>query len=151
MNDTYIVATYMIIDDILKMWGFEDDCRATGYAAETLTVAVLAARYFQNHHEQALCLLICVGFVISLSVSRFNQQLHYLHDWLFGIVRLVGEVFSQGEAFIIDSLPLPICKRARPPLVRKCRVKSSPATAPQSERSSLAGACIRCVLRMGFR
>src|SRR6266581_2635270 len=113
MNDTYIVTTYVVIDDILKAWGFEDDCRASGHAAETLTVAVLAAKYFQNQHEQALCLLIRLGYVSRLSGSRFKRQLHKLHDWLFGIVMLVGERFSQGETFIIDSLPLPVCKRAR--------------------------------------
>jgi len=118
MNDTYIVTTYVVIDDILKAWNFEDDCRATGHAAETLTIAVLAAKYFQNHHERALCLLIRLGYVSRLSVSRFNRQLHRLHDWLLGIVRLVGEVFSQGEPFIIDSLPLPVCKRIR---ARRCR------------------------------
>lgn len=118
MNDTYIVTSYVVIDDILKAWNFEDDCRATGHAAETLTVAVLAAKYFQNHHERALCLLIRLGYVSRVSVSRFNRQLHNLHDWLYGIVTLVGEVFSQGETFIIDSLPLPVCKRIR---ARRCR------------------------------
>src|SRR3954464_11007011 len=113
MNDTYIVTTYVVIDDILKAWRFEDDCRATGQAAEILTVAVLAAKYFQNHHERALCLLIALGYIHRVSVSRFNRKLHKLHDWLFGIVSAVGEVFSPGETFIIDSLPLPVCKRVR--------------------------------------
>ena len=118
MNDTYIVTTYVIIDDLLKAWGFQDDCRATGHAAETLTVAVLAAKYFQNHHERALSLLIRLGYVSRLSVSRFNRQLHKLRDWLYGMVVLMGELFSQGETFIIDSLPLPVCKRVR---ARRCK------------------------------
>lgn len=81
-------------------------------------MAVLAAKYFQNHHERALCLLIRLGYVSRLSVSRFNRKLHKLHDWLFGLVTLMGEVFSQGETFIIDSLPVPVCKRVR---ARRCR------------------------------
>ena len=123
MNDTYIVTTYTVIDDILKAWGLEDDCRASGHAAETLTVAVLAAKYFQNHHERALCLLIRLGYVSHVSVSRFNRQLHKLHDWLLGMVVLMGEVFSQGETFIIDSLPLPVCKRVRARRSKKVRGK----------------------------
>jgi hypothetical protein len=83
-----------------------------------LTVAVLAAKYLQNHHERALGLLIRLGYVSRLSVSRFNRQLHRLRDWLYGLVTLVGEVFSQGEVFIIDSLPLPVCKRVR---ARRCK------------------------------
>src|SRR5215216_2118398 len=103
MNDTYIVTTYVVIDDILKAWGFKDDCRASGYAAEMLTVAVLAAKYFQNHHERALCLLIRLGYISRMSVARFKRRPHKLRDWLLGIVLAVGEVFSQGEVFIIDS------------------------------------------------
>ena len=56
MNDMEIVTTYVVIDDILKAYGFVDDCRAMGTAGEILTVGVVAAKYFQNHHERALCL-----------------------------------------------------------------------------------------------
>lgn len=121
MNDTYIVTTYVVIDDVLKAWQFEDDCRASGRAAEILTVAVVAAKYFQNHHERALSVLVGMGYVHRLSISRFNRQLHKLRDWLYGIVSLIGELFSRGEAFIIDSLPLPVCKRVRAGRCRKVR------------------------------
>jgi hypothetical protein len=57
MNDTYIVTAYVVIDDVLKAYGFVDDSRATGTAAEILTVGVIAAKYFQNHHERALCVM----------------------------------------------------------------------------------------------
>ena len=30
--DTYILVTCVVIDDLLKAWQFEDDCRATGQA-----------------------------------------------------------------------------------------------------------------------
>jgi hypothetical protein len=112
MNDTYIVTAYVVIDDILKAHGFEDDCRASGSGAEILTVGVIAAKYFQNHHERAL------------SVSRFNRRLHALRDWLYNIVNLLTDLFAQGEAFIIDSMPLPVCKRARASRCKKVRGKA---------------------------
>ena len=74
MNDTYIVTTYVVIDDVLKAYGFVDDSRATGTAAEILTVSVIAAKYFQNHHERALCVMSRRGYVQALSVSRFPQR-----------------------------------------------------------------------------
>ena len=40
MNDPYNVTTYVVIDDILKAYGDEDDCRATGRAAEIVMVGV---------------------------------------------------------------------------------------------------------------
>lgn len=118
MNDTYIVTVYSVIDDVLKAYEYQDDVRATISAAEILTVAVIAAKYFQNHHERALCVLIQLGDIPRLSVSRFNRRLHALADWLNGIVTLLGELFATGEVFIIDSMPLPVCKR-----IRACRCK----------------------------
>lgn len=121
MNDTYIVTVYCVIDDLLKAYGYQDDARASVSAAEILTVAVVAAKYFQNHHERALCILIRLGDVRPMSVSRFNRRLHALRDWLYGIVTLLGELFAGGEVFIIDSMPLPVCKRARASRCKKVR------------------------------
>jgi hypothetical protein len=123
MNDTYIVTAYSVTDDLLKAHGYTDDVRATISAAEILTVAVIAAKYFQNHHERALCILIQLGAIPPLSVSRFNRRLHALSDWLFSIVTLLGELFATGEVFIIDSMPLPVCKRVRARRCQKVRGK----------------------------
>lgn len=123
MNDTYIVTAYSVIDDVLRAYGYEDDVRATVSAAEILVVAVLAAKYFQNHHERALSILIRLGDVRRISVSRFNRRLHALKDWLYGIVALLGEMFANGEVFIIDSMPLPVCKRVRARRCKKVRGK----------------------------
>ncbi len=108
MNDTSIVTTFVVIDDLLAACAFEEDVRTSSHTPEILTVAVIAAKYFQNHHERALSILGQLGYVKALSVSRFNRRLHQLSDWLYGIVTLLGEVFAQGEVFIIDSLPLPV-------------------------------------------
>src|SRR5258706_4383304 len=124
MNDTYILTSYVVIDDVSKAYGFADDCRATGTAAAVLTVSVVAAKYFQNHHERALCVLTRLGYIRGLSVSRFNRRLHALRDWLYGIIGLVAEIYSQGETFIIDSMPLPVCKRARAGRCKKVRGKA---------------------------
>lgn len=124
MNDTYIVTTFVVIDDLLKAYAYRDDCRAQSSAAEVLTVAVVAAKYFHNHHERALCLLKQLGYLHRLSVSRFNRRLHALRDWLYGLVTLLGEVFAEGEVFLIDSLPLPVCKRVRARRCRKVRGKA---------------------------
>jgi hypothetical protein len=124
MNDTYIVTTYVVIDDVLKGWEYEDDCRASGYAAEILTVAVVAAKYFQNHHERALGILVRLGYITSLSISRFNRRLHKLRDWLYGIVNFLTELWTHGEVFIIDSLPMPVCKRVRASRCKKVRGKA---------------------------
>jgi hypothetical protein len=92
---------------------YQDDQRASISASEVLTVAVIAARYFHSHWERALCVLIQLGEIPRISVSRFNRRLHALYDWLYGMVVSLGELFTGGEVYLIDSMPLPVCKRAR--------------------------------------
>ncbi len=136
MNDTYIVTSYVVMDDILKAYAFEEDCRARGSAAEILAVAVMAAKYCQNHHERALYVMVRLGYVKGLSISRFNRRLHALHDWLEGIVRLLAEVF------IMDSMPLPVCKRVRASRCKKVRGKPFVAIVLPKRRNSLVGVYI---------
>lgn len=124
MNDSYIVTAYCVIEDVLTAYNYEDDVRSSVSAAEVILVAVVAAKYFQNHHERALCILVRLGDIPKLSVSRFNRRLHALSDWLHNIVSLLGEIFTQGEAFIMDSMPLPVCKRARARRCKKVRGKA---------------------------
>lgn len=123
MNDHYIVTTYVIIDDMLKAYGYQDDCRVRTSGAEILTLAVLWAKYFQNHHERAVGILARLGYVRQVSISRFNRRLHQLKDWLYGLVTLLGEIFSHEEAYVIDSMPVPVCKRARASRCKKVRGK----------------------------
>ncbi|MEQ8675282.1 MAG: hypothetical protein RLP44_08365 [Aggregatilineales bacterium] len=91
MNDKYIITVYCLIEDLLKAYGYRDDLRATVSAAEVLTVAVISAKYFQNHHKRALCVLVKLGDIPPLSVSRFNRRLHALRDWLYGIITTLCE------------------------------------------------------------
>jgi len=53
-----------------------------------------------------------------LRVSRFNRSLHKLRDWLLLTLETLGAVFAHGAAFLIDSMPVPVCCRAR---ARRCR------------------------------
>ncbi len=60
MNDTLIVTVYVILDDLLRAMRHRTDCRAKTSDSEVLTVGVIAACQFANHHERALCVL-CRG------------------------------------------------------------------------------------------
>ena len=121
MNDDYIVPAYSVIEDVLKAYGYEDDVRTNVSAAEILTVAVVSAKYFQNHHERALSIMIKLKDIPQISLSRFNRRLHALADWLYGIVELLGDLFADEQVFIIDSMPMPVCKRIRAWRCKKVR------------------------------
>lgn len=117
MNATYIVTSYVVIDDLLAIMNHTDDRRATLSSAEILTVAVVAAKFFLNHHERALRMLQQTGYLPQLSVSRFNRRLHALQDVLL-IVSALGEIMTSGQVFVIDTMPVPVCKRVR---AERCR------------------------------
>ncbi len=87
-----------------------------------MTVAVVAAKYFHNNHERALWVLTQLGYLSErLSTSRFNRRLDAIADWLRLTVETLGALFAGGAVFIIDSMPLPVCRRARARRNRKVR------------------------------
>jgi hypothetical protein len=122
MNDKYIVTVYVVIDELLKAHGVEDNKRAS--SGPEVTVGIVAAKYFQNHHEQAVCMMIRLSYIHGLGVSRFNRRLHALKDWLYGMVSVLTELLRQADVFIIDSMLLPVCKRARATRCKKVRGKA---------------------------
>jgi hypothetical protein len=119
MNDAYIVTVYTVIDDTLRTMNYQNDSRSSMSAAEILLVAVVSAKYFQNHHERALGILYRLGYIHRFSVSRFNRRLHALVDWLWELSYIVGELFSQATVFIIDTTPVLACKWTRRKRCRK--------------------------------
>ncbi len=99
-------------DDTLTALGHQSHVLAQVPDSEVITVAIVAAKYFQNNQVRALTVLQLFGYLSGpLSVSRFNRRLHALADSL-------GELLTTGELFIVDSLPIPVCRRAR---ARRCR------------------------------
>jgi hypothetical protein len=122
MNDDMIVPIFVVIDDVMRALGHRSHPQAGASDSEVLTVAAVAACQFANHQERALQMMGGNGYLSgSLSVSRFNRRLHALADWLPLLLDLVGEVFATGEAFVVDSLPVPVCRRARAGRCRKVR------------------------------
>jgi hypothetical protein len=70
MNDTLIVTVYVILDDLLRAMGHRTHPQAKTSDSEVVTVGVIAACQFQNHHERALCVLRGMGFSPPRSPSR---------------------------------------------------------------------------------
>lgn len=122
MNDHLIITSYVIIDDIMRSLNHRSHALAKVSDAEVLTVAVVAAKYFHNNHERALWVLTHLGYLSAhLSTSRLNRRLHAVADWLSLTLETLGELFACGTVFIIDSMPLPVCRRARARRNRKVR------------------------------
>lgn len=125
MNETLIVTAFVITDDLMSALGHHSHAFAHPPDSEVVTVAIAAAACFQNQQQRALCILRGMGYLSgSLSFSRFNRRIHALADWLLLLLDALGVLFSAGEAFIIDSMPVPVCRRVRAGRCRKVRGRS---------------------------
>ncbi len=118
MNAVWIITVFVILDESLTKGSHQDHQLSQVGDSEVLTVAVVAAKYFQNYHERAL-LMLREGHYLSgnLSLARFNRRPHACRRWLEVGTQVLCEVAMRGELFIIDSIPLPVCKRVR---ARRC-------------------------------
>ncbi len=54
MDDDFIVAAYVVVDEMMRALEHRDHPLAVVSDAEVLTVAVVAAKCFQNHHALAV-------------------------------------------------------------------------------------------------
>lgn len=121
MDATYIVTVFVVLDDLYRLCGGKAKYRPKMLPSEIVLVAVVAAKYYQNNLERALLLLAQTGYIPHerrLSVSRFNRQLHQHAELLELGLAVLMELACEGELFILDSEPVPVCKRKR---ARRCR------------------------------
>ena len=83
---------------------------------------LIVGTYFHNNLERALCLMSRLGYFQQLlSIPRFNRQLHQQAAFLELGLATLCKLGTAGEAFILDSMPLPVCKRKRAWRCRKVR------------------------------
>src|SRR4051812_42749333 len=126
MDDIKIITAYCIIEDTMRQLGHRSHYHAQVSDAEVLTVAVVSSMCFHNNHERALFVMKGMGYITKpLSTSRFSRRLHALAEWLQHITEWVGQLFAQGDVFIIDSMPVPVCKRVRAWRCRKLNAHHS--------------------------
>jgi hypothetical protein len=140
MNAIWIITVFYIIDDMMQTLGHHSHALARVPDSEVLTIAIVSAKYFQNHHERAMGVLQATGYLSGrLSTSRFDRRLHALADWLPWLAEILGETFATGEAFVIDSLPVPVC--ALGVAVKFVGASTVDMVRPKT-RNSLVGVCI---------
>ena len=81
MDALWSVTVFDIIDTLMVQRDHHAHPLAHVPDSEVLTVAVVAAKYFQNHHERALAIMHATHHLSgTLSTSRFNRRLHALAD-----------------------------------------------------------------------
>jgi len=125
MSANWIITIFVVIDDLMQQYGHQTDSRSRVSDSEILTVALCAAKFCQNQHERTVIIMQQLGYLSgNISVSRFNRRLHKLADWLEFILAVLTELECKGETFIIDSMPLPVCRRVHASRCKKVRGKA---------------------------
>ena len=84
MNPWHVITVFVALEELYQQLGDPIRYRPHLVPAEIMTVAVIAAQYFNNNHERALIITQQMGYFGThrLDVSRFNRQLHQLADFL---------------------------------------------------------------------
>ena len=69
MDDDFIVAVYVVIDETMRVLAHRDHPLAGVSDAEVLTVAVVAARFVQSHLARALQVIPVAGTFAGLALA----------------------------------------------------------------------------------
>jgi hypothetical protein len=122
--DLTITATYCLCEEFSKAMGLCDDSQAQMTTAEVMCVALVAAAFFGGNIEKTRLFLHEYGYMKSmLSKSRLNRRLHAIKPdlWqaLFGVLAEIFKKRNDDGAYVVDSLPVPVCDNIR---IRRCRL-----------------------------
>src|SRR5690348_5207513 len=100
MDVTWIITCFVTIDDLMKAFEHDTHYHAKVSDAEILTIAVVAAKYFNNNHKLTLSVLQQMHYLSGpLEQTRFNRRLHHLADWFELILETLASLFREGEVF----------------------------------------------------
>ena len=86
--------------------------------AEVMVVVLVAAAFFGGNFRIAANFLKEHGYIHKmLSESRLNRRIHAIDDdvWqaLFKIIAETFKIRNQGQEYITDSFPVPVCENIR--------------------------------------
>jgi hypothetical protein len=146
MDATWIITTFVLIDTAMANLDHHTDVRASVPDSEVVTVALVAAKYFANNHRIALTVMRQLHYLLgSISHSRLNRRLHTLLEWMDNLPELLSDMCSTSTIYIVDSMPIPVCRPARS-AVQKSVVRSMTGHAMPKTNAILAGNSISFVI-----
>lgn len=127
MDDT-IITIYCLCDEFLKTTGHGDDPQALVSTAEVMTISLVGATFFCGNIEKSRSFLSEYGYIPQMiSKSRLNRRLHAIEPSVWeALFALLAKVFKEragngerGRAYVVDSLPVPVCDNIR---IKRCRI-----------------------------
>lgn len=121
--DANIVLIYCLCDDFLKEFAHQDDQQCLLGSAEIMTIGIVAAFYFHGNHRRANDFLYEYGYLRhKLSRSRLCRRMKAVAPYYEAFFGVLAEGFKERNTenvYSVDSMPFPVCDKAR---VRSCRI-----------------------------
>jgi hypothetical protein len=123
-RETTIITIYIIVETICEKLLLAPAQKQKLSDAQVTTIAICSALFFNSNHDKALAWLHRGNyFPVILSLSRYNRRVHRLKDFIEYCMEQVCQLFLTNDTYIEDSMPLPVCKRARASRNKKIRGK----------------------------
>ena len=111
------IALYVLIDDLLKKLGYQEEKGRKLSESELLTTALISALYFGGHTDRGRIFMQSTRLIPRmLEKSRFNRPLHAIGEELTSIFLQIGthvKEIAASREFILDSFPIPLCDNMR--------------------------------------
>ena len=121
--DIEITTIYCLTDDWLLSQSHREIPERSLTDAEVITVALVAARYFDANFERALDHMFDYGYIRKrLSRSQFNRRLHSLNTVFENLFHWLASLWKQtGEELLVslDSFPVAVCDNYR---IGRCKI-----------------------------
>jgi len=116
--ETEITIIYMLCDELTRTMDIKEDIQIKMSNAEVMTVVLTSARFFGGNIRNASIFLKEHGYIPNmLSESRLNRRIHAVDGsvWenLFSILSETFKKTNEGQEYIIDSFPVPVCDNIR--------------------------------------
>ncbi|MBU1495117.1 MAG: IS982 family transposase [Actinobacteria bacterium] len=113
-RESIIITVYVIVTEICEKLLEKPAQKQKIDDAEVITIAVCSALFFNSNHDKSLAWLFQAKyFSVMLSLSRYNRRVNRLKDVIEFCMEKMFDLFLNHETYITDSMPLPVCKRAR--------------------------------------
>ena len=122
-----IITLYCVCADFLTAFGHHEDVQSRVSTAEVMTTALVAAALFHGNQERSRLFLREYGYIPRmLSKGQFNRRLHAISEetWqaLFALLAEAHKRANEGQDYVIDSMPVPVCDNYR---IGRCRLYCS--------------------------
>ena len=117
--EVQIITVYCLCADLLSAMSHKENEQCQVSDAEIMTIGIVAALYFGGNYTLARMMLKEQGYIPGMiGKSRFSRRIHRVKhhfETLFNTLAEVWKEENEGDIYVVDTYPLPVCDNIRIP------------------------------------